>query len=60
VHKFVCRGTLEEKIDALIVAKQSMAREVLETGGEAILTELSDADLLRVVSLDLRTAIEAA
>jgi len=60
VHKFVCRGTLEEKIDALIVAKQSMAREVLETGGEAILTEMSDAELLRVVSLDLRTALEAA
>ena len=60
VHKFVCRGTLEEKIDALIAAKQSMAREVLETGGEAILTELSDAELLRVVSLDLRTALEAA
>jgi SNF2 family DNA or RNA helicase len=60
VHKFVCRGTLEEKIDALIAAKQSMAREVLETGGETILTELSDAELLRVVSLDLRTALEAA
>jgi len=60
VHKFVCRGTLEEKIDALIEAKQSMAREVLETGGEAILTEMSDAELLRVVSLDLRTALEAA
>jgi non-specific serine/threonine protein kinase len=60
VHKFVCRGTLEEKIDALIEAKQSMAREVLETGGETILTEMSDAELLRVVSLELRTALEAA
>ena len=60
VHKFVCRGTLEEKIDGLIEAKQRMAREVLETGGEAVLTEMSDAELLRVVSLDLRTALEAA
>jgi len=60
VHKFVCRGTVEEKIDALIAGKQSMAREVLETGGEALLTELSDAELLRVVSLDLRTALDAA
>jgi len=42
VHKFVCRGTVEEKIDALIEGKQGMAREVLETGGEALLTELSD------------------
>jgi len=60
VHKFVCRGTVEEKIDALIESKQSMAREVLETGGEALLTEMSDAELLRIVSLDLRTAVDAA
>jgi non-specific serine/threonine protein kinase len=60
VHKFVCRGTVEEKIDALIAGKQSMARTVLESAGEALLTEMSDAELLRVVSLDLRAALEAA
>jgi non-specific serine/threonine protein kinase len=60
VHKFVCRGTVEDKIDAMIEGKQRMAREVLEGDGEALLTELSDADLLRVVSLDLRTALAAA
>ena len=27
VHKFVCRGTVEERIDALIEAKQAMVRE---------------------------------
>ena len=59
VHKFVCRGTVEEKIDALIASKQHMAREVLEAGGEALLTEMSDAELLRVVSLDLTTALAA-
>jgi len=60
VHKLVCRGTVEEKIDALIQGKQSVAREVLAAGGEALLTEMSDADLLRAVSLDLRAALEAA
>ncbi len=60
VHRFVCRGTVEEKIDALMESKQRMAREVLEVGGEALLTEMSDAELLRVVSLDLRTALAAA
>jgi SNF2 family DNA or RNA helicase len=60
VHKFVCRGTVEDKIDALIEGKQRMAREVLEAGGEALLTEMSDAELLRIVSLDLRTALDAA
>jgi hypothetical protein len=33
---------------------------VLETSGEAMLTEVSDAELLRIVSLDLRTALAAA
>jgi SNF2 family DNA or RNA helicase len=60
VHKLVCRGTVEEKIDALIAGKQHMAREVLETGGEALLTEMNDAELLRVVSLDLASALAVA
>jgi non-specific serine/threonine protein kinase len=60
VHKFVCRGTVEEKIDAMIESKQSIAHTVLEAGGEALLTEMSDAELLRVVALDLRTALDAA
>src|SRR5207249_1266662 len=46
VHKLVCRGTVEEKIDAMIEAKQGLARSVLEIGGEALLTEMSDAELL--------------
>ena len=30
VHKFICKGTLEEKIDALIESKQAMSTEILE------------------------------
>jgi superfamily II DNA or RNA helicase len=60
VHKFVCRGTLEEKIDALIASKQSLAREILEGGDGAFLTELSDEELLRVVSLDINAALAEA
>ena len=56
VHKLVCRGTVEERIDALIEAKKALARDVLEGGAEARLTELSDAELLRLVSLDLAAA----
>src|SRR5207244_8778798 len=35
VHKFVCRGTVEERIDALIAQKTSLARDVVE-GGERL------------------------
>ena len=58
VHKFVCRGTVEEKIDALIEAKSGLARDLLEEGGEQLLTEMNDEDLLRIVALDIHKACE--
>ena len=60
VHKLVCRGTVEERIDRLIEDKQAMARDVLEGGGETLLTELSDAELMTMVALDLRRATAEA
>src|SRR5262249_45439421 len=36
VHKFVCRGTVEERIDALIAEKAGLLRDVVE-GGERLL-----------------------
>lgn len=57
VHKLVCRGTLEEKIDALLLAKRALSEEVLGESGEAWLTEMSTAALMRVVALDLSKAI---
>lgn len=60
VHKFVCRGTVEEKIDRLIADKQAMAADVLAEGGEVALTEMRDDELLKFVSLDLRAAAHDA
>ena len=57
IHKFVCRGTLEERIDSLIAAKQELSHELLSGGGEALLTGLQDDELLRLVSLDIRSAL---
>ena len=59
VHKFVCRGTVEEKIDALIEAKRGLARELLDEGGERLLTEMSDEELLATVALDIHKACAA-
>ena len=58
VHKFVTRGTIEEKIDALIREKQQMANEILEGDAGASLTEMSDAEILKMVALDLDRAME--
>ncbi len=57
VHKFVCRGTVEERIETLIEQKKGLAAEVLDTGGETLLTEMSNEEVLRMVSLDLASAI---
>jgi hypothetical protein len=58
VHKFVCRGTVEERIDGLIESKRALSAEILKGSGEALLTELSNEEILRLVSLDLASAIE--
>jgi non-specific serine/threonine protein kinase len=60
VHKFVCRGTFEEKIDRLLEEKAALAREVVEgPGGETAMTEMSDKELIRFVALDIGRAGEA-
>jgi SNF2 family DNA or RNA helicase len=56
VHKFVCRGTLEEKIDALIESKQQMSKDVLEGGADLMITEMNNEELLRLVALDIHAA----
>ncbi len=56
VHKFVCRGTVEERIDAMIESKQGLSDALLAGGNEMSLTELTDDALLRLVALDLNTA----
>jgi len=56
VHKLVCRGTVEERIDEMLEDKRKLSRELLEGGGEVRLTELNDSELLSLVSLDLRSA----
>ena len=56
VHKFVCRGTIEERIDALIDEKRQLAADLLEGGAEKMLTEMNDAELIRFVSLDVDRA----
>jgi SNF2 family DNA or RNA helicase len=50
VHKFLCAGTLEEKIDEMIERKKQVAEAVVGTG-EGWLTELSTAELKELIAL---------
>ena len=58
VHKFVCRGTVEDRIDQLIESKKQLVKDVLEGGAEILLTEMSDRELLDLVRLDIHAAQE--
>jgi superfamily II DNA or RNA helicase len=60
VHKFICQGTVEDKIDKLIEEKVGLANDLLgDGGGEKLLTEMSNDELLRFVALDIRKTGEA-
>ena len=50
VHRLIAEGTIEDRIAAMLATKRELADAVL-TGGEAALTELSDADLANLVEL---------
>jgi len=50
VHKLVSRGTVEERVDAMISAKRALAEQVVGAG-EAWITELSTNDLRELVAL---------
>ena len=56
VHKFICQGTIEEKIDALINEKTALANDLLKGGADNLITELDDKALLDLVSLDIERA----
>jgi non-specific serine/threonine protein kinase len=58
VHKFVCRGTVEDKIDAMIEAKRELAGDFLSGGADMSLTEMKDDELLKLVTLDLAAAMK--
>jgi superfamily II DNA or RNA helicase len=50
VHRLIAEGTIEDRIAGMLAAKRELAEAVL-SGGEAALTELSDAELADLVQL---------
>src|SRR5271166_4786655 len=58
VHKFICRGTVEDKIDQMIESKKQLAGDFLASGADMLLTEMKDDELLKLVKLDLSAAMK--
>ena len=53
VHKLVCTGTIEERIDTLINSKKELAENVIGAGGESWITELGDKEILDLMRLEI-------
>jgi superfamily II DNA or RNA helicase len=53
VHKFITKGTVEEKIDEMIEGKMKLSKEVIQEGSEAWITEMSNEQLMGMFSLTI-------
>ena len=53
VHKLVCEGTVEERIDTLINSKKELAENVIGSGGENWITELGNKELMDLMRLSI-------
>jgi SNF2 family DNA or RNA helicase len=51
VHKFICLGTLEERIDEMIEQKQGLTRQITGNGSEQWVTEMSTDELQDLFAL---------
>jgi len=57
VHKFVCNGTLEERINDIIESKKQLAEQTVDAG-EDWLTEMNTDQLRSLLLLDRNAVIE--
>ena len=53
VHKLVTKGTLEERVDAMLREKQAMSDALLDGQQEVSFSEMNDEELMDLVSLDI-------
>lgn len=53
VHKFLTKGTIEEKIDRMLTEKAKLSDEVVAASGENWITEMSNEELLDLFTLNL-------
>jgi non-specific serine/threonine protein kinase len=53
VHKFITRGTIEEKIDLMIEAKKKLSEDVIAAGNEDWITEMDNEQVMDLFRLTL-------
>jgi len=53
VHKFITRGSIEEKIDQMIEEKKQLSNDIIESAGEAWITEMDNDRIMDLFRLKL-------
>lgn len=53
VHKFITKGTIEEKIDIMIEGKTGLSNNIIESSQENWLTDIDDDALINLFKLNL-------
>lgn len=53
VHKFITKGTIEEKIDEMLEEKRELADKVVSSSGESWITEMDSDNLVDMFKLTL-------
>ena len=53
VNKLICKGTIEEKIDALIKSKVELSQNVIGSGNENWITEMDNQELMKLLRLEV-------
>ncbi|MBW1675492.1 MAG: DEAD/DEAH box helicase [Deltaproteobacteria bacterium] len=53
VHKFLTKGTVEEKIDMMLEEKSKLSKDVIASTGEAWITEMKNDELMDLFRLTL-------
>ncbi|HBI71947.1 MAG TPA: ATP-dependent helicase, partial [Lachnospiraceae bacterium] len=52
VYKMIADGTIEEKIDQMIADKEQLLEDVISSGKEAWITELSNREIMDLFRMD--------
>jgi len=52
VYKMIADGTIEEKIDQMIMDKEQLLEDVISSGKEAWITELSNQEIMNLFRMD--------
>jgi non-specific serine/threonine protein kinase len=53
VHKFLTKGTVEERIDMMLEEKSKLSQDVIGSAGHAWMTEMKDDELMDLFKLSL-------